>query len=272
MKKIFEQLRIKKPLIHNITNYVTVNDVANMLLASGASPIMADDEQEVEDITALSDGLNINMGTLSKAKVTAMKKAGIKANALHHPVVLDPVGIGASQWRKQNTLSLCQQIHFDVIRGNMSEIRILVQHQGKIHGVDASEDDIINEDNLKRYIATVKSWALQMKTIIAVTGAIDLVSDGKKCFVIKNGTAQMQQVTGTGCQLSALICAFITANPQNKLEATAAAVCTMGLAGEIAKEHLLPYEGNATFRNRMIDAVSLMDGDILERGAKYEIR
>lgn len=272
MKEIFERLRKQKPLIHNITNYVTVNDVANVILACGASPIMADDECEVEEITAMSDGLNINIGTLQQNKIASMKKAGIKANALKHPVVLDPVGVGASSWRLHQALTLCQNIHFDVIRGNMSEIKVLIKQSGQSYGVDVSDNDRICQDNLESSIEFVKQCALQMQTIIAVTGEVDLVSDGQRCYVIQNGTASMRQISGTGCQLSALICAFITANQQAKLEATAAAVCTMGLAGEIAKKHLQIHEGNASYRTRIIDAISLMTGDDLERGAKYEIR
>lgn len=272
MKELFEQLRKKKPLIHNITNYVTVNDVANVLLASGASPIMADDEAEVEEITALSDGLNINLGTLQQNKIISMKKAGKKAKALNHPVTLDPVGVGASSWRLHQALALCQEIHFDVIRGNMSEIKALIKQQGQGHGVDVSEHDRISQNNLDSCIEFVKYSARQMQTIIVVTGETDLVSDGQRCYVIKNGTPAMRQISGTGCQLSALICAFVTANEQAKPEAVAAAVCTMGLAGEIAQMHMADGEGNATYRHRIIDAISLMTGEDLERGAKYEIR
>ena len=180
MKELFEQLRKKKPLIHNITNYVTVNDVANVLLASGASPIMADDEAEVEEITALSDGLNINLGTLQQNKIISMKKAGKKAKALNHPVTLDPVGVGTSSWRLHQALALCQEIHFDVIRGNMSEIKALIKQQGQGHGVDASEHDRISQDNLDSCIEFVKYSARQMQTIIVVTGETDLVSDGQR--------------------------------------------------------------------------------------------
>lgn len=271
-KELFDNVRLKKPLIHNITNYVTVNDVANMVLACGGSPIMADDEYEVEEITSICTGLNINIGTLNSRTISSMKKAGKKANELLHPVVLDPVGVGASRLRTKTAFELIDHIHFNVIRGNISEIKVLAYQQGSVHGVDANVEDAVTEENIDKCIEFVKSYARRIDTVVAVTGAIDLVSDGKSCFVIRNGTKEMSAITGTGCQLSALTAAFICANQDHILEATAAAVCTMGLAGEIAKEHMLSYEGNASYRNRIIDAVYQMNGEILDKGAKYEIR
>lgn len=272
LKEMLDNVRLKQPLIHNITNYVTVNDVANMVLACGASPIMADDEQEVEDITSICTGLNINIGTLNSRTISSMKKAGRKANELSHPVLLDPVGVGASRLRTKTAFELIDHVSFDVIRGNISEIKVLALRQGNVHGVDANVEDAVTEDNLDKCIAFVKKFASEVHTIIAVTGAIDLVTDGKICYVIRNGRKEMSAITGTGCQLSALTTAFISANQDHKLEATVAAVCAMGLAGEIAKENMLVHEGNATYRNYIIDAIYHMNGDVLEKGAKYEIR
>ncbi len=272
MKEQLENVKKKSPLIHNITNYVTVNDVANMILAVGASPIMADDEGEVEEITSICNGLNINIGTLNHRTIQSMIKAGKKANELNHPVLLDPVGVGASTLRTQTALKLIEEVQFSVIRGNISEIKTLALNQGNTHGVDASEMDAVTQDNLEQNVAFVKEYAQKMNAIIAVTGAIDLVSDGKECYVIYNGEKEMSAITGTGCQLSGLMTAYITANPETPLKACVAAVCQMGLAGEIAKTHLQSFEGNATYRNRIIDAVNHMDGYILQAGAKYEIK
>ena len=271
-KEMLDNGRIKKPLIHNITNYVTVNDVANMVLACGASPIMADDENEVAEITSICTGLNINIGTLNSRTILSMKKAGQKANELSHPVLLDPVGVGASQLRTKTAFELIDNVSFSVIRGNISEIKVLAYRQGSVHGVDANVEDAVNEENLDNCIAFVKKFAQQVQAVVAVTGAIDLVSDGTTCYVIRNGTKEMSAITGTGCQLSALTTAFICANQDYILEATAAAVCTMGLAGEIAQTKMQDHEGNATYRNRIIDAVYHMTGDVLAKGAKYEIR
>lgn len=272
MKEYLNRVRACGPLIHNITNYVTANDVANMLLACGASPIMADEAQEVAEITALSAGLNINMGTPSHRTIPAMRIAGKRANELKHPVLLDPVGVGASAFRRDTVYQLLQEIHFDVIRGNISEIKTIAGLTAGNAGVDAAKKDEVSEAELESVVAFAKKFAAEWNCIIAITGELDFVADVKNCYVIRNGIPQMSQITGTGCQLSGLMTAFLSANPEAKLEAAVAAVCTMGLAGEIAVQNLKSEEGNATFRNRLIDAVYHMTGEMLEGGARYELQ
>lgn len=271
-KKVVENVRKRVPLVHNITNYVTVNDVANVLLACGGSPIMSDDEGDVEDITSICGGLNINIGTLNKNTIPSMFLAGKKANELGHVVLLDPVGAGASRLRTETANNLLKEVKFDVIRGNISEIKTLMLGSGSTKGVDADVADKVTEENLNETIIKLKAFSEATGSIIAVTGAIDLVCDSEKCYVIRNGRPEMSSITGTGCQLSGMITAFVTANPDNKLEAVAAAICTMGLAGEIGWSRMLEGEGNSTYRNRIIDAIYNMDGETLEEGAKYEIK
>ena len=261
----FANVRTKSPLIHNITNYVTVNDCANMVLACGASPIMADDAAEVEDITTICGGLNINIGTLNSRTIESMLKAGKKANALGHPVVLDPVGAGASALRTETAYRLLDEVRFTVIRGNISEVKTLASGAGTTKGVDADVADRVTEENLDGAVAFAKAFA-------AKTGAVVIVADGAKAYCIRNGHPMMSAITGTGCQLSALTAVFITANPGLPLEAAAAAVCAMGLAGEIAHARLTPLDGNATYRNYIIDAIYNMTPAQLEEGAKYEVR
>lgn len=272
LKTMLENVRVKSPLVHNITNYVTVNDVANVLLAAGGSPIMSDDADDVEDITSICGGLNINIGTLNKNTIPSMFRAGKKANALGHIVLLDPVGAGASRLRTDTANQLLQEVRFDAVRGNISEIKTLCTGSGSTKGVDADAVDAVTEANLDDGVALVKAFAKQTGCIIAVTGAIDLVSDGERCWCIRNGRAEMSRITGTGCQLSALMTAFLVANPEHKLDAAAAAVCMMGLAGEIGWANMQPGDGNSTYRNRIIDAIFNMTGDALEEGAKYELR
>ena len=272
MKRQFDLLRKTMPLIHNITNYVTVNDVANILLACGGSPIMSDEVEDVEDITSICNGLNINIGTLHKSSIEGRLRAGKKANNLHHPILLDPVGAGASKFRTETALRLMQELNLAVIRGNISEIKTLALGSGTTKGVDADVSDAVTEENLEQAIEFVKAFSKKTGTIIAVTGRIDLVTDGNRCYVIRNGRPEMGKITGTGCQLSGMMTAFITANPDEMLEAAAAAVCAMGLAGEIGWSRMQTGDGNATYRNRIIDAIYNMTGDILEKGANYEIR
>lgn len=270
--KFVTNVRNTVPLVHNITNYVTVNDVANALLACGGSPIMSDEPEDVADITSICGGLNINIGTLTKRSIEAMLIAGKRSNELGHVVLLDPVGAGASALRTDTAARIMKEIRLDAIKGNSSEIKTLMRGSGTTKGVDADKADVVTEENLDREVELVKTFARQMGCIIAVTGGIDLVSDGERCYVIRNGRPEMEKITGTGCQLAGIMTAFMAANPRQKLEAAAAAVCVMGLAGEIGWNHLRDGEGNASYRNRIIDAICHMDGDTLDRGAKYEVR
>ena len=234
-----ENVRKSVPLVHNITNYVTVNDVANVLLACGGSPIMSDEPKDVEDITTICGGLNINIGTLNERSIEGMFTAGRRAKELGHPILLDPVGAGASKLRTETALKLMEELHPTVIRGNISEIKTLAFGSGTTKGVDADVADAVTEENLDASVAFVKDFAKKSGSIIAITGAIDLVSDGERC---------------------------------QKLEAAAAAVCVMGLAGEIGWSRMQEWEGNSTYRNRIIDAIYQMDEAILDEGAKYECR
>ena len=272
MKKYIENVREKSPIVHNITNYVTVNDCANIVLACGASPIMADDRDEVEEITSVCSSLNINIGTLNSRTIDAMLLAGEKANRLGHPVVLDPVGAGASSLRTKTALKLLKEVKFSVIRGNISEIKTLAGNDGITQGVDANVADKVTDENLDAAVPFAKAFAQKTGAVIVVTGAIDIVCDSEKAYIIRNGHPMMAAVTGTGCQLSAMTAAFAGANKEDVLGAAAAAVCTMGLAGEIAHERLGPMDGNSSYRNYIIDAVYNMTGQQLEEGARYEVR
>ena len=267
-----ENVRKNVPLVHNITNYVTVNDVANILLACGGSPIMSDEPEDVEDITTICGGLNINIGTLNQRSIAGMFRAGAKANALGHVVLLDPVGAGASALRTNTAVELMEKVKFTVIRGNISEIKTLALGSGTTKGVDADVADKVSEENLDSAVAFAKAFAEKMGAVIAITGAIDIVADGKKAYCIRNGHPMMSSITGTGCQLSAMTAAYVTANPEHPLEAAAAAVCAMGLAGEIAHARLSAQDGNSTYRNYIIDAIYNMTPEQLEEGAKYEVR
>ncbi len=268
----FDNIREVHPLVHNITNYVTATDVANVILASGASPIMSDEPEDVEDITTICGGLAINIGTLSQHKIEAMRRAGRRARALGHVILLDPVGAGASRLRTDTATEIMDTIHPGAIRGNVSEIKTVALGVGTTKGVDADGADAVTEENLDEMVAFAKAFAAKAGVIAAITGALDLVTDGETCYVIRNGRPEMGRVTGTGCQLSGMMCGLLVANPGNHLEAAAAGVCAMGLAGEIGWSRMQDGDGNATYRNRIIDAIYTMDGETLRRGARYELR
>lgn len=273
-KNVIKNVRETVPLVHSITNYVTVNDVANILLACGGSPIMADDAAEAAEITSICGGLNINIGTLNARTIEAMLLAGKRANELGHITVLDPVGAGASKLRTETAFRLLEEVRFSVIRGNVSELKTLWGSEGKTKGVDANIADRVTEENLDEMVQFAKSLSKKTGAVIAMTGAIDIVADQNQAYAIRNGNALMSKITGTGCMLSGVVAAYCVANPKHLLDATAAAVAAMGLSGEIGFERLKQTEGGgtSTYRTYILDAMSNMTDKILEEGMKLESR
>ena len=271
LKEMLENVRRNSPLIHNITNYVTINDCANILLACGGSPIMADDPDEVEEITTICAGLNINIGKLDQRIIPGMHREGKRANELGHPVVLDPVGAGASKLRTKTAMELIENVQFTAIRGNISEIKTLAFGGRTTRGVDADIADAVTEENISQIITFAKEFSRKTKAVIVITGTIDIVANEKTAYCIFNGHPMMSSITGTGCQLSSLIAACLAANKERPLEAAVAAVCAMGVCGEKAYQRMSELDGNATYRNYIIDAVCNLRGDELERMARYEI-
>lgn len=271
---IIKNVRETVPLVHNITNYVTVNDVANILLACGGSPIMADDVGEVVEITSICGGLNINIGTLNARTIESMILAGKRANELGHITVLDPVGAGASNLRTETALCLLEEIHFSVIRGNVSELKALFGGEGKTKGVDADIADGVTEENLDDMVQFAKQLSKKTGAVIAMTGAIDIVAEGNRAYAIRNGNPLMSKITGTGCMLSGVVTAYCVANPDHLLDAASAAVAVMGLCGEIAYERLMNTKlgGTSSYRTYIIDAMSLINDNTLEGGIKIEAR
>ncbi len=271
IKIMVDNLRDRKPLIHNITNYVTVNDCANILIAAGASPIMSDEPKDVVDITSICNGLNINIGTLQEKTIKSMVLAGTQANKLGNPVLLDPVGVGASALRDETCVTLLQNIKFTVIRGNVSEIKALATGIGGGVGVDASESDLVNPNNIDSVIAFAKSFAVKTKAVIIISGPVDIITDGTDTYTVSSGVEMMSKITGSGCMLSAMTTAFIAANRENILMAAVASVSAMGVAGEIAYEKMIKNDaGNSTYRNYLIDEIFKLTGKSLEEKAKFK--
>lgn len=261
---ISEQTRTYKPLLHCMVNLVTANDCANLVLACGASPIMAEDPEEVGQVVSACDGLVLNLGTPSPRKIQALLLAGKAAKCACKPVVFDPVGAGASDFRKKAAQEILSQIRPEIIRGNASEIRTLLLGTMAHRGVDT---DAIAEEPLE----LAKSLADKTGAIVVISGDTDVVTDGSTSYRVRNGHPMMRYVTGTGCQMSALIGAYAAANPDKLLQSTLAGVCGFGLCGEIAHRRLSPPDGNASYRTYIIDAVYHLTGDVLEKGARYEI-
>lgn len=268
--KILNNIKVNKPLIHSITNYVSINDVANIILACGASPIMAEDEREVEEIVSISDGLNINIGMINENKFKAMMKAGKKANELNIPVSLDPVGIGASKLRYDYVCKLLDEIHFSIIRGNISEIKTIYNHSNT-SGVDANISDTVSKENIDDVIKMAHHLSKTYNCIIGISSSIDVISDQGKAYIIYNGHPYMSKVTGTGCMLSGMTLSYISANPDNKIEAAALSFISMGVAGELAYNRILKEnKGTSSYRTYLIDYISLINSEDLHKYGRYK--
>lgn len=272
-KKIYENLQEKTPLVHCITNYVTVNDCANIVLAVGGSPIMADSILEVEEVTSICNVLVINIGTLNERVIESMLNASKKANEIGNPTILDPVGVGASILRRETTFKLIEETTFSIISGNASEIKTIYREGGKTSGVDANEEDKIEEGNLDKMVQMCKDLSRRTGSIISLTGSIDIVANPDKAKIIYNGNPLMSKVTGTGCMLSTVVGAYCGANRDDLFNATTLAVAHMGLAGEIAFKKLEEINGaTSTYRMLLIDSISQIDYKILKEGIKIETR
>lgn len=267
-----EAVRATVPLVHCITNYVTVHDVANVVIACGGSPIMSDEPADVEDITSICGALDVNIGTLNERTIQAMALASARAQELGHPIVLDPVGAGASRLRTNTAATLLDQRAITCVRANVSEVKALASGAAATRGVDAAPGDAVTYENLDAMAAYTRDFSRACGAIVAVSGAIDLVSDAEHTYVVSNGHRLMAGITGSGCMLSAVTAAYLAANPDDRLGAVAAAFAMFGLAGKLAAERAENEGvGNATFSNYLIDAVGAMDADTLNRGALYEL-
>lgn len=258
-----ELVRKKSPLVYSLTNHVTMTDCANILLAAGASPVMSLDEREAADLTRIANAVVINFGTPDAAAVRAMLLAGRAANDADIPVLLDPVGAGATQLRAEIGHELLEKIHFTAIRGNVSEIAFLAGGTFSGRGVDAS-----TAEELSQVKDFVKKLACQTGSFVAASGPVDVVSDGSETIFVRNGHPLMMCITGSGCMSTAYAGAYL--GTEVSLSSFAAAVVAMGVCGEIAQKSLKDAEGTGTFRTRLTDAVSLLNESQMKEFAKYD--
>lgn len=263
-------VRERAPLVQCITNFVTVNDCANIILAAGGSPSMADDVREAAEAVRGSAALVCNLGAI--AAVDAMVSAGKTANELGRPVVLDPVAAGNTALRRQESDRLLEGVKFAAIRGNASEIRALARGELTGSGVDVSGEDAVSDATLPRTVETARLLAKQTGAVVAVSGPIDVVTDGGQTILLRNGCATMARITGSGCMLTSMLGAFCGADPAHPFEATCAAIAAMGVAGDVAEERRLQNgTGNATFRTDLIDAVFNLTEEQLNGRVRYEV-
>jgi hydroxyethylthiazole kinase len=252
-------LREQKPLIHNITNYVVMNYTANALLAMGASPVMAHAQNEVEDMVAFAGALVLNIGTLTDDWISSMIKAGKKASELDTPIILDPVGSGATPLRTNSAKNIISQTNIKVIRGNASEILSLRDDNSKTKGVDSIH-------SVDEAAEAARNLADELHTTLAITGPVDLITDGTRVLRVSNGHPLMGYVTGTGCTATATIGAFLAVD-KDPLSATATALAFYGLAGEIAAE---TASAPGSFMIQLLDALYTITPEKLREGCKIQ--
>jgi hydroxyethylthiazole kinase len=260
---LVERIRTQHPLVHHITNMVVMNDTANITLAIGASPVMAHAIEEVEEMVNLASALVLNIGTLTPGQVESMLKAGKRANERGIPIVLDPVGVGATHLRTESALRLLRELRITAIRGNASEVGTLVGVAAETRGVDSvslSEDRVVVAQRAARAFACT----------VAITGVYDIIAEngtrGQRVARVENGHPLLATITGSGCMATSLVGAFLAVEPDAWL-ATTAALVAMGVAGEMAARKA---EGPGTFRSHLLDAVAQLDAERLTQMQRVE--
>lgn len=268
-----EKIRRTRPLIHHITNAVTIDDSANIVLCLGALPVMAQAPEEVAEMVSAAGALVLNIGTLAREQVEAMVIAGRQANKLGKPVVLDPVGAGAAVMRTEAARRILAEVKVAVLRGNAAEIKAVAGAGGKIRGVESLEEDV-------RITVQARDFARQLGTVVAITGKTDVITDGQITYLVDNGDPMLRTVVGTGCMSTSLIGAFCAVE-QDHAFAAAAGLVAMGLAGERAAGHTVapgppgdglparPGEiGPGTFKMRLFDEIYHLSSEMIEAGAR----
>ncbi len=254
---ILARVRSTRPLVHHITNSVTINDCANVTIAAGAAPVMAAAPEEVAEMVAAAGALVLNIGTLSREQVEAMLIAGVRANELGVPVVLDPVGAGATGLRTESVVRILNRIDVAVLKGNAGEIGTIAGTGGTVRGVDSG--GIAGDP-----VETARECARTTGAVVAMSGAADIVTDGRRVVLVENGTPLMGQLSGTGCMAASVTGAF-AAVESDRVLAAAAALAAFGRAGERAA---VKAAGPYSFRTALIDEVFTLTGDDLAAHAR----
>ncbi|HEY7835490.1 MAG TPA: hydroxyethylthiazole kinase [Ktedonobacterales bacterium] len=257
---LITRIRERKPLVHHITNMVVMNDTANITLGIGALPVMAHAIDEMDEMVGLASVLLLNIGTLDAAQIASMRRAGQRANARGIPIILDPVGVGATTLRTQTALRLLRELKIAVVRGNAAEVGALVGVAGETRGVESIS--LAGDPE-----AVARKAARELGCVVAISGARDLISDGTRLARVDNGHPLLATITGSGCMSTTLVAAFNAVEPDAWL-ATTAGMVAMGLAGEIAA----PKSGGpGTFRSHLLDAAAALDEATIARGLKVSV-
>lgn len=261
VRDLFSKVKSNGPLVHHLTNVVTVNDCANVTLAIGGSPVMATSIEEVADMASLADALVINLGTIHRKVYESMVVAGRVANEKGIPVIMDPVGVGATSFRTEKAQDFLNKVKVSIIRGNATEIYALIGGASQTRGVDAGEITDISKSEL------AFKAARQLNATVVISGEHDIICDGERQTIVENGDIWLTKISGTGCMTASLIASFAGVT-DDYFHAAVAGMSTMSLAGENAKKALAKADGIATYRMKLMDEIFKMDGQIWEDGVR----
>lgn len=265
---------VKSPLVHSITNTVTMNDLAQIIYCYGGKPLMAKDLTEMEEITSISDGLLINIGTIERSEIESIKKACTVANNKGIPIVLDPVGAHVSKLRMNLTRELIENYKIALIKGNLTEIKGILGYVSSFKGLDSTDNELSKE-----FKEAIKGYCRETGVMIVITGEVDFFTDGEEGYYVHNGCDIMADITGTGCMLGALLAValgFAAPNgdesnrviAENKRKEVIRALTTWGISGEIAKEQLKENQGLLSFKLRLLDNVSVITEEVRKEREK----
>lgn len=257
---IKNNVKVYKPLIHCITNHITINDCANIVLSVYGRPIMAEHYKEVSDITASSNALAINIGNISDNRMKSIMISGKTAYENEIPSIIDIVGVSCSSLRLNFAIDFINKYKPSIIKGNMSEIKAIFGLNTKSKGIDVNEDDIITHDTLENNINIVKSLAIKTNSTVVATGAIDIISNGNKTYTLENGCEELSRITGTGCMLNVLIATYMSS--KDTINSAILGTAVMGICGELSKD----AKGIASFKIELLDNIStIKNEDLLEK-------
>ncbi len=262
---IQQHVHTSHPLVHCLTNHITINDCANVILAVGGQPMMAEHLLEVEEVTASAKALVINLGNITDARMEAMRRSGNVARKAHIPSIIDCVGVASIGLRRQFAEMFIESYTPSVIKGNASEIRALLGQATAAKGIDVSDDDVTQASNKQEMANLVATLARRTGAVVVATGAIDLVSDGYTTYSVYNGCPNLARVTGTGCMLGVMIATYMTAQPV--LESALLGTLMMGLAGELADNP----QGIGSFKIGLMDALSTLQIASVVKKIKVEV-
>jgi hydroxyethylthiazole kinase len=256
---LLDEVRRSRPLVHHITNFVVMNDTANVTLHIGALPVMAQAQEEVADMVSRAGSLLLNLGTPGPERLASMLIAGRQANALRVPIVLDPVGVGATPFRTNNTTRLLEELEVAIVRGNLAEMSTLAGIGGQVKGVES----VGGGDPVGVARQMARRWGLTA----AITGARDIISDGQWTVAVDNGHEWLTTITGSGCMSTAMIAAFAAVRPEPLLSATAGLAC-FGLAAELAADST---SGPGSFKVALFDALYHLSPEEVRSGTRTEL-